>query len=159
MVHCSAPPCVWSSWWQAAYALYCPWGKKPRKHINSPPNPRIKQRIRKYKKNSQKKEERPCGVSKCPENKTPMQKGQRGPADSSHVGVWLGCCPHWGPARVSTRLRSALQRHWGWGRGWATRATGKVRGLGAALRAPGESDPGNEPQKGLSVQLFQTLKG
>ena len=157
MVHCSAPPCVWSNWWQAASALYRPWGKKPRKHINypTPPNKTKNQKI----SNSQKNEERPCGVSECPENKTPMQKGQRGPTDSSHVGVWLGCCPHWGPARVSARLRSALQRHWGWGQGWGTRATGKVRGLGTALWAPDENDPGNEPQKGISVQLFQTLKG
>lgn len=83
-----------------------------------------------------------------------MQKGQRGPADSSHVGGLTGLLPTLGSSQSEHQAQVGSAETLRLGRGWATRATGKVRGLGAALWAPGENDPGNKPQKGLSVQLF-----
>lgn len=100
MVHCWAPPCVWSHWWQAASALYRPWGKKPRKHINYPP-PAIKQRIRKYK-TARKMRRDPVVSASVLKTKPPCRRG-RGALqiavmwESGWAAAHTGVQPEWAP--------------------------------------------------------------
>lgn len=92
------------------------------------------------------------------ENKTPAQKGQ-GALQAAVMWESAWAAATLGSSQSERQAQERLCRD--------TEAGGRVghKGhresvrLGTALWAPDENDPGSEPQKGISVQLFQTLKG